>query len=220
MRCTSCGDTVKPVVAIDIDGTLGDYHGHLTEFLIMYTGTVPMAPYDGSETMKHWACTSFGMDERTWRDAKLAYRQGGNKRSMPPVEDAHAVCEAVRLAGAELWLTTTRPYLRLDNVDPDTREWLTRNGIAYDYLMYDEDKYRVLAELVDPDRVVAVLDDLSEMLEQVVQVFGPGVGIHSINDSNRADVTPEGCGWVDHLSGAQVEIVGRIVAWRKENTHE
>ncbi len=219
MQCTSCGDPVKPVVAIDIDGTLGDYHGHLTEFMIGYTGVVPFQPYDGHESMKRWACTSFGMDERTWRDAKLAYRQGAQKRTMPLVDGAHRLCEAVRVAGAELWLTTTRPYLRLDNVDPDTREWLARNGITYDYLMYDEEKYRVLGERVEHSRVVAVVDDLAEMCQQAYDVFGNDIAIHVRSEYNELTPTPLEVGQATNLEAAELEIVARIIQWRKEN-HE
>lgn len=69
-----------------------------------------------------------------------------------------------------MWLCTTRPYLRLDNVDPDTREWLRRNAIEYDALLFDpaheEDgtKYHELARQAG-NRVASVVDDLPEMIE-------------------------------------------------------
>jgi hypothetical protein len=75
----------------------------------------------------------------------------------------------IREAGAEVWLCTTRPYLRLDNVDPDTREWLRRNRIQYDALLFDpaheEDgtKYDELRRQAG-DRVASIVDDLPEMI--------------------------------------------------------
>ena len=75
--------------------------------------------------------------------------------------------------GAEVWITTTRPYLRLDNVDPDTRHFLRRNRIQYDGLLYGEDKYKRLAKIVGADRIIMVLDDLPEMIEQARSIGLP-----------------------------------------------
>jgi hypothetical protein len=182
VKCTSCSEPVRPVVAIDIDGTLGDYHDHFLRFLEDYLGHSPIYPfqhnpkYGGDRPFREWVCEHYTIDARTFRDAKLAYRQGAMKRTMSPYPHAQMLCVTVRI-WAELWITTTRPYLRLDNIDPDTREWLRRNGIEFDGLLYDEAKYERLAERVDPERVVAVVDDLPEMVEAAASRFGPAVPI-------------------------------------------
>jgi hypothetical protein len=188
MICTDCGQPILPVVAMDIDGTLGDYHTQLIRFAEQYTGvTVPEVEwYRGDMRMKHWAMAAFGMDERSWKDLKLAYRQGSMKRSMPAFYGAAELCQAIIESGAELWLTTTRPYMRLDNVDPDTRFWLERQGIKFDGLLYDEHKYEKLSTLVDPDRVVAVVDDLPEQVLEAKRVFGPDVPIHRRSRFNQS----------------------------------
>jgi len=190
MRCSSCSKVVKPIVAIDIDGTLGDYHGHLINFACSYLGRGSRAhmftTYDGTEHFRDWFCRIFETDYATFRAIKLAYRQGGNKRSMPVDEHAMPFVHHTREElGAELWLTTTRPYLRLDNVDPDTRFWLERHGIKFDGMLYDEDKYAVLAEHVDRERVVAVLDDLPEQYDAAKHEFGGHVPILRRNLYNR-----------------------------------
>lgn len=186
MLCSKCGTTIRPVVAVDIDGTLGDYHGHFFRFAKGYLGRdVPdIAAYHGQCEFKEWFCAVFSCDIRTFRDCKLAYRQGGLKRNMPKFPGASAFIRALR-RDAEVWLTTTRPYLRLDNVDPDTREWLDRSRIHYDGLLYDEDKYTVLAERVDPARVVAVVDDLPEQYDAAAVVFGDHVPLMIERDHNK-----------------------------------
>jgi hypothetical protein len=93
---------------------------------------------------------------------------------MPIFPDAVRVCHAIRNAGAELWITTTRPYLSLDNIVPDTVEWLRRHEIIYDGMLFDEDKYAQLANRVDSSRVVAVLDDLPEMCEAASKILHYG----------------------------------------------
>lgn len=153
----------KPVVALDIDGTLGDYHRHFLWFAEMWVGK-PMPPADeinpGLPLWKH-----MHISKKTYRDCKLAYRQGGLKRWMPIYEGAGDLTRKIRRAGAEVWICTTRPYLRLDNIDPDTRECLNRNGIRYNAVLYGDNKYTELRRQAG-DRVAAVADDLPEMIQK------------------------------------------------------
>lgn len=171
------GNGNRPVVALDVDGTLGDYHGHFIRFAAQWTGRELPAPEDinpGMPLHRH-----LGMAKRTYRECKLAYRQGGLKRSMPVYPGARDLTVGVRRAGAEIWICTTRPYLRLDNIDPDTRHWLRRNGIQFDGVLYGEHKYRDLVKRVPRGNVVAVADDLDDMLEQAFQL---GLGQLYIKD--------------------------------------
>ncbi len=156
--------TDAPVVALDIDGTMGDYHGHFTRFAEAWTGRTmpdPNLNTGGVKLYKH-----LHMSKPYYRECKLAYRQGGMKRSMPCFPYAREVTRAIRTAGAQVWVCTTRPYLRLDNIDPDTRHWLRRHGIQYDGILYGEHKYRDLVKIVGRERVLMVVDDLPEMIEQ------------------------------------------------------
>jgi hypothetical protein len=161
----------KPVVALDLDGTLGDYHSNFLEFADRYfhsnCGSWFAMRNQTNPGLPLWEW--MGISQRDYRDAKLAYRQGGWKRWMPAYEGAAELTQHIREAGAEVWLCTTRPYLRLDNVDPDTREWLRRNRIQYDALLFDpaheEDgtKYDELRRQAG-DRVASIVDDLPEMI--------------------------------------------------------
>lgn len=188
MKCSDCSNIIHPIVAIDIDGTLGDYHSHFLKFAEAYLGRGPKATaaYCGEVGFKEWFCDVFDCDQATWQTIKLAYRQGAQKRSMPSYPDAKWLVDNLRWDDVEVWLTTTRPYLRLDGVDPDTRAWLERTGIEFDGLLYDEDKYNVLADRVDPARVVAVLDDLPEMYDTAAQLFGKEIPILAKQPFNAA----------------------------------
>jgi hypothetical protein len=152
-----------PVVALDIDGTLGDYHGHFIRFAEQYLGRSLPDPYavTGGIPLYKYLHISHSM----YRQIKLAYRQGGMKRSMPVYENASNLSRMIRRNGCQVWICTTRPYLRLDNIDPDTRHWLRRHKIQYDAVLFGEHKYRDLKKAVG-DRVLFVVDDLPPMLEQ------------------------------------------------------
>ena len=154
----------KPVVAIDIDGTLGDYHAHFLWFAERWLGRPMPSATDVNPGMR--LSKFMGVPHHVYRECKLAYRQGGLKRFMPAYPFASDLTHKVRAEGAQLWICTTRPYLRLDNIDPDTREWLRRNEIEYDAVVWEgldgETKYQDLVGQVGLSRIVAVADDLPE----------------------------------------------------------
>lgn len=212
MKCTDCNKEIRPVVAIDIDGTMGMYHRHFLDFASGYLNQQVKDHYIGNQPFKEWFCITYRCTVDDWHDIKLAYRQGGMKRTMPVFPEARLLCENIRAQGVELWVTTTRPYIRHDNVDPDTREWLRRNQIPYDYLIYDGEKYRKLAHLVGHERVVAVLDDLLEECEDAGALFGIDNVILRKSPYNRAfKWQPQ----ATNLAMAERIIRDRIRRWRE-----
>lgn len=165
-------DPFAAVVALDLDGTSGDYHGHFTKFAEMYTGRAMPSPAQytgGVHFSKH-----LGVSRSTYNTMKLAFRQGGWKRSMPVYDGIGDFTRYVRKQGVQVWICTTRPYLRLDNIDPDTRHWVTKRAhMQYDAIIYGAHKYRDLARAVGAERVVMVYDDLPAMIEQAMALDLP-----------------------------------------------
>jgi hypothetical protein len=173
----------RPIVAVDIDGTLAEYHVWFLKFAELWYGKPMPAPTDINPMQPLWKF--MGVTKASYRECKLAYRQGGMKRSMPCLEGAAEMLRVVRRKaclrntyansdmdycrkhglGAEVWICTTRPFLRLDNIDPDTREWLRRNRITFDALLFDpiggDRKYYELFRQAGK-RVACVLEDLPE----------------------------------------------------------
>lgn len=207
-RCTTCSVVVPPVFVCDIDGTLGDYHIAFAKFCWRYWDLPDFGDaWDGSGEMEDY----LGVTKEQYREAKLAYRQGGNKRWMPVYQGASLLIDAARGKGAEIWIATTRPYNRLDNIDPDTREWMRRNRINFDHMLYGEDKYRQVCERIDPARVVAVLDDLPELYDEAVKL-----GLPAILRGNTHNVATRGDRFtVDNLYEASSIVRGRIDNWRE-----
>lgn len=200
----------KPVVALDIDGTSALYHSWFLKFAEMYLGRpMPLAEENPGLPLYQFMHIS----KATYRKTKLAYRQGGLKRAMPVVEGMPEAVRAWRKAGAEVWICTTRPYLRLDNIDPDTREWLRRNRMQHDAVLFGHNKYRELRRLVGAERVVAVIDDLPEMLKQAEEC---GLGERLLHDQPYNRYWDGAIRWhsADALS---VLVFGFIQEWKEKH---
>lgn len=151
----------KPVVALDLDGTLFRYHEHFIQFAEQWLGRrLPDATYFPPNMP---LCKYLGISKATYRKIKLAYRLGGLKRSLPAYPGATELVREIRKAGAEVWVCTTRPYLSMENIEPDTREALRRNGMHVDGLLFGPHKYNDLIRNVPAANVVAVLEDLPEL---------------------------------------------------------
>lgn len=209
MLCERCSAHVKPIVAIDIDGTLGDYHSHFIKFCELYMQRQFPSDYDGSVEFSDF----LGLDKETYRDIKLAYRQGGMKRCMPLHVGARGVISWLNAhaPALEIWITTTRPHLRLDGIDPDTRFWLQRHGLGYQALLYHEDKYRVMADRVDSGRVIFVLDDLREQVQAAATYFGEDKAVQLATIYNIGDQYKDRRG-MGRIPGLLVE---RLALWNE-----
>lgn len=197
-----------PLVALDLDGTLGDYHRHFERFAQMWTGReIRWDPEIVGPFYKQ-----LGMSKAVYRQCKLAYRMGGMKRSIPVFDGAAEMVRAIRGAGVGVAACTTRPYLAMSTIDLDTQHWLRRNGIKVDHILYGEHKYRDLVKSVGRDRVVCALDDdLSQL--GVAQKLGI-TPIMRRNEANQGYEQELGRWFVSDLQQAQ-EVILHLIEQHK-----
>jgi len=183
MKCTTCSREIKPIVAFDIDGTLGDYHGHFTKFAEMYLQR--KLPHPAKWHSKQEFSDYLAIEKEEYRRIKLAYRQGGLKRSMPIYEPMIARVQQAAREGCEVWLTTTRPWMSHNNLHPDTRFWLDRAGVPSDPLLYDAERYQGRAQATDPERGILFGDAPPEQGEAASNIFGVEVPVIAATTYNR-----------------------------------
>jgi hypothetical protein len=208
-----------PVVGIDIDGTLGQYHDHFLAFARDWLGAPEFWPgpkvargehqywpddaYDGSCTLAEY----MGISKARYRQCKLAYRRGGLKRSMPVYPGARELLATLRRR-AWVVLCTTRPYLHMDNIEPDTVEWLRRNRLPYDALLMGEHKYRDLKRQYG-DYVAAVLDDDPALLSQARGLTLPVPAMFMLRTHNVHHWEGEEW-WENSCDGARLSLVEHL----------
>lgn len=206
------GQIARPIVGLDIDGTIGCFHDHFLNFAEGWFGKTFLRGYDGSEPLHRW----MGVSKDRYRQCKMAYRKGGLKRSMPVIDGAKEFSQKVRAAGAMIIICTTRPFLMLDNVDPDTREWLRRNGIQHDMIIHGEHKYRDLSRVAAPGVVIMVHEDLVPLADQAYELgLRPVLAVRAHNRT-QAD-------WLhypatDTLRAAQGVALQRIANYLEERS--
>jgi hypothetical protein len=196
-----------PVIGVDVDGTLGAYHEHFVWFASMYLERELTCDWGSNVGCEFH--DALGLDLDVYRQIKLAYRQGGMKRIMPTLAngDVRYAIQSVREAGIAVWIATTRPWLRLDNVDPDTRYWLRTRVGRVDGLVFGEEKYLDLIDLVG-DRILGVIDDLPEHIEEADRL-----GIRSVlmrGQHNEAWASKTGHQSIDRVS----QIPDTAIHWR------
>ncbi len=183
---------MRPVVALDIDGTIADYHGHFARFAEQYFGRpVDDVLYPDGYDARMPFYKYLGVSKTAYRQCKLAYRRGQLKRSLPlltpPLPQAGELTRTLRRWGCDVWLCTTRPYLSHDEVDDATRHNLRRNGVVYQGILWGEHKYRELCRVVGGNRVAAVLDDLPEMCRQATALgLATGFALRPHNERQYA----------------------------------
>lgn len=202
-----------PVVAIDLDGTLGEYHDHFLWFARLYTQDDALF-MDWRPEHEGEFSEALGLPKALYRDIKLAYRQGGMKRCLPAFPGARRAVQNIRECGVQVWITTTRPYMRLDNIDPDTQFWLKRNVGRVDGVVYGEDKYMDLADIVGQDRILGAIDDLPENINHARQLginAALRVGEHNAWWTNGRRV-PQGVRFIN----ACVDMYYTVQNWKVE----
>lgn len=152
---------LAPVLGMDIDGTMGDYYEHFRWFAELYLQRPVRIVWEFTDSGEF--SEALGMDKETYRQIKLAYRQGGMKRSLPAFAGMGNAIRYIReRLEIQVWVTTTRPWQRLDNIDPDTQFWIQHNIGRVDGVIYGEDKYLDLRDIVGSERIIGIVDDLPE----------------------------------------------------------
>ena len=206
---------LAPVVAIDLDGTLADYYRHFCWYLEnIYRPHAGRHIPDWTKTPNGEFSEALGMDKAEYRDAKLAYRQGGLKRSIPLLlrDDVDYLQRIRSKLGVQVWITTNRPWLRLDNIDKDTLYWIDHNLGEVDGVIFSQNKYQDLIDHVGRARILGVIDDLPENIMAAEELNIPGITRYGPHNTWWL----ESHGWNKTVVTTIIEFYSYVKMWKGE----
>lgn len=164
------------VIAIDIDGVLGEYDKYFLSWCRKHEDVHAVS-------IGH-LIESYGRD--VYNKCKDGYRKSGAKSKMPVKAGAKELTKFLHSKGYKVVVLSARPYKQYTRIWADTLEWLKKNDIEFDAIIFDRDKEDVLVERFD-GRVKLFIDD---DLGNIRKVSGAGYNCIWINNSGGAECLP------------------------------
>jgi phosphoglycolate phosphatase-like HAD superfamily hydrolase len=154
-----------PVVAVDIDGVLNDYPRSFLRWVEKRPGMLGVRP--GLRT-SGWATLRELRDDvgpRKFLELKDSYRESGAKRDQGVRPGAKELLDGLRSNGLPVVLLSKRPYWRFYRIYADTLEWLERNGLFADAVLFHPEKHRQILESFP--KLLAMIEDDPRVAEEV-----------------------------------------------------
>jgi len=158
-------DKNSKVIGIDIDGVLGEYHSWFLTYLqkehnLYFTDIDHVKVKVGTEV---------------YEQLKSKYRQSDWKAKMPPRKGASELTHKLREAGYQIVVLTARPYKKYSRIYPDTLEFLRKNNIAFDAIIWDEQKHiKIIKEFPNLEFMIEDTPSIAnEVAIEGYQVFMP-----------------------------------------------
>lgn len=151
------------IVGVDIDGVLAQYPKNFVDFINDQLGT----DHDVSEVTSYDIYDDLGIPLELGLKLKDEYRQTGQKRFIPVHEGAEEFLRSLHEAGYKVVLLTARPYEKYKRIVADTMEWLDKNNLYYDALVFGENKHEILLDKYDPDQIEFFVDDVLGNAEDI-----------------------------------------------------
>ncbi len=170
-------------IGIDIDNTLTDIEKELFDAANSYTKKlrpnfkyVERQKYDGFNTMADFYSSIFG-----WKDDEIVHFFRNQRLELvdnaKPRENAKEVIQKLKEEGNNIYIITARTT-RFDDIPYErAKNWLDKNGIAYDKLMVEAtDKAKVCFDL----NIKLFIDD---QLNNCISLANNGIHTIRLTDS-------------------------------------
>lgn len=90
---------------------------------------------------------------------KEDFYRGGGFRELPAIPGAREALKKMRDAGYGIAIITARPQWQYKRLYADTIEWLKKNGIEYDLILFNKDKAEAIYEHVHPAQPLFFIED-------------------------------------------------------------
>lgn len=130
----------KKICYFDIDGVLNDYPESWTTFLQVECEDNVREYVDVFEPLDlHTAKEK--IPYQLYKDLKARYRSSGYKEILPVTREAKETLTALKKIGYHIVIITSRPIKKHPELFKQTVNWLDKNRLVYDNLIFDEEKH-------------------------------------------------------------------------------
>lgn len=178
-------DKDAKIVGIDIDGVLGEYHSWFLQFVENVFGF----EFDSIEALKKKLGT------KEYENIKSMYRQSGAKAKMPVRPGAVELTHKLKEMGYQIIILTARPYKEYSRIYPDTLEFLRKNDIKFDAIIWDEQKHlKIIREFPNLEFMIEDTPEIAyEVAREGYKVYMP------TGPNNEKYIVPTNVTRVDNL---------------------
>lgn len=166
------------VVGVDIDGVLNTYPDCFVQWVRRTWPTSTDLPQDSTLADLH-----LRLGASTMMAVKTAYRESGAKMDQPVREGAKDLLDGLRAHGFSVVLLSRRPYWRHYRIFADTLEWLQRNNLQHEAILFHPQKHVKILETFP--NMVAMVDDEVEVCRAVQAAGVPTVLVRGELNSGR-----------------------------------
>jgi len=164
-----------PCALVDIDGVLAEYPGYYRRWAADHG----MA-WDSEDLLER---------ERVKRE----YRMSGAKASASVVPGARELLVQLRASGIKVVLLTMRPYAEYYRIYPDTLEWLAKNDLQYDAILWAREKG--LEALKNFTKIYFAVDDdpknVAMYLKAGIAAYGVGEQYGTTTEEFAREILPK-----------------------------
>lgn len=172
----------KKIIGLDLDGCIADYPRSYYNFI--YKKTKKRIKDNGSYDVYKNVEKVFG--EEKAKKLKREYRESGQKRFIKTINEPDKVTDKLKRKGYKIIILSARPYKEYPRIFADTLEWLKKNKIKYDAILFDEHK---------EEKIINKFPNLNFMIEDnpniALKIANKGYKVYLVNHKYNEHVKHE-----------------------------
>jgi|TARA_Y100000310_G_scaffold273645_1_gene289201 hypothetical protein len=157
------------IVFVDIDGVLATWPETYIQFVNNKLGTNYETFFEVENSLEKKLAYSIKND----------YRLSGVKSNMGMLENAAELLDSLKNSGYYIVLLTARLYKKIFRIYSDTLEWLNKNNLYFDAIIWKEEKEKYIIEHFNSNNVMFCIDD---NINNVNKLYEKGFDVFLINN--------------------------------------
>ncbi len=139
----------KKIAIIDIDGILASWPKTFINFVNEKT----------NNNFKSYKDLRNNLERLLMFNLKEQYRLSGIKKEMDVLFDATKFTKFLKKENYSIIIVTARPYEKYFRIYSDTLNWLNKNNILYDAIIWKQEKEKYIIEHFKKENVAFCIDD-------------------------------------------------------------